>query len=278
MPEAEFDRQIAWVARHASVLPLRELAGRLARGASLPPRAVAVTFDDTFKNVHDVALPVLKRYGVPATFFVTSGFIGTTRRFWVDKVEHWINLTPYEELNLEIAGNALALRLATRPDRVASLGTIKRLLKSVGPSVREAACEALQQATGVTDSGDGVDNYSNMSADDVARLDDGREYEVGGHTVNHEILAYLEPQRLEYEVRECQRQLQGVIGRPVDLFSYPEGQADHFNSAVIDELKRAAVVTCPTAMWGFNAPGADPFWLKRIMPGFMGTPFPFDPA
>jgi peptidoglycan/xylan/chitin deacetylase (PgdA/CDA1 family) len=276
MPVSEFDRQMAWLAGHASVLPLRELAERLARRAVLPSRAVAVTFDDSFKNVHDVALPVLRRYGVPATFFVTSGFVGSNRRFWVDRIEHWINRTSCGRLDLMIGDTPFAVPIGTREQRIEAVSRIKQVLKNVRPVVRESACAALQQAAGVADSGDDVDNYANMRADDVARLDAPPAYEVGGHTVNHEILSYLDAPSLQYEVRECQRQLRDVIGRPVDLFSYPEGQAHHFNETVIGGLKRADVVVCPTAIWGFNPPGTDSFWLKRIMPGFMGTAFPFD--
>lgn len=273
---AEFERHMAFLAANTTVLPLRELAARVARGAALPQRAVAVTFDDTFRNVHDVGLRILRRYDIPATFFVTSGFIGTNRRFWVDRVEHCLNRTGRERVDVAIDGERLTFPLRGDEDRIGAVRELKQRLKNVPPPLRDACCADLAAATGVSDGGDDVPNYANMDGAQVARLDAPPKYEVGGHTVNHEILAYLDRAALEYEVSGCQRQLKAIIGREIDLFSYPEGQAHHFNDMVIGELKRGGVIICPTAIAGVNPPGTNPFRLKRIMPGFMGTAFPFD--
>ena len=55
---ANFEEQIAWVAENTTPMPLREMATRLVKGDSLPPRSVAVTFDDTYRNNATVALPI----------------------------------------------------------------------------------------------------------------------------------------------------------------------------------------------------------------------------
>lgn len=274
MPREEFERQISYVARRCAPMTLREMAGLLARRAPLPRGAVAVTFDDTFRNVADVALPILKRHGVPATFFITTGFIGTNRRFWVDVVEHCVNRTTRTELALSLGGRAETFALRSPEDRVAAIVAVKRVLKASPPAVRDAALRELAEKAGV-DNGDDVDNYRNLDWEGVRRLHAPPHYEVGGHTVNHEILAYLDPARLELEVTGCLDDLRRGLPGSVDLFSYPEGQVAHFNDEVIAKLKSAGVTVCPTAIKGFNAPGADPFHLRRCMVGFMGEAFPY---
>jgi peptidoglycan/xylan/chitin deacetylase (PgdA/CDA1 family) len=131
----------------------------------------------------------------------------------------------------------------------------------------------LIEATGIDDGGDDVSNYKNLDWDDVRALDEG-EYEVGGHTVNHEIMAYLNDEDLEYEIGACLTDLAENLGHSVDLFSYPEGQADHYDERVVSRLKAHGIKICPSAMAGINPPGTDPFHLRRIMVGFMGHPFP----
>lgn len=271
----EFERQMAFLNGNTCVVSLREIAARLAGGWALAERSVAVTFDDSFKNNLDVALPILKRHRIPATFFVATGFVGTDRRFWVDRVEHCLNVTERESIPSPIPGDRTRLPLTDREERIAAVVGIKGAMKSMTPKDRDATLARLVAATGVTDNGDDVPNYANLSWDDVRGLDDPPSYEVGGHTVNHEILAYLPDDDLEWEIAGCVAALSKNLGRPVDLFSYPEGQSNHFDARVIAALKRAGVAVCPSAIHGFNRPGEDPFHLRRITVGFMGTPFPF---
>ena len=89
----EFESQMKWLSENKKVVSLKEV--NKVKGS------VAITFDDAFKNVHDVALPILKKYDLPSTFFITTGFVENKRLFWVDKVEHMINYpkNSFVELN-----------------------------------------------------------------------------------------------------------------------------------------------------------------------------------
>ncbi|MBM3567494.1 MAG: hypothetical protein FJX46_01920 [Alphaproteobacteria bacterium] len=274
LPRDTFERQMERVADRAHPMSLREMAGRLQAGDSLPPRSVAVTFDDSFANVATDALPVLRRHRIPATFFVTSGFVGTERRFWVDKIEHMINTTTRTELRLETDDLPDRLSLDSAEDRIAAVVAVKAPMKRMRPTQREAALSQLAVATGVESFDDPAPNYRNLTWDELRRLDAPPDYEVGGHTVNHEILSYLDDRDLDREIGDCLAALSRGIGRPVDLFSYPEGQAAHYDQRVIERLKAHGVTICPSAIDGVNLPGSDPFHLRRIMVGFMGRAFP----
>lgn len=74
---AQFEAQLEWLARnHYRVLRLDELLGFLAAREPLPQRSVVITIDDGYETVHRHAFPLLKKYGMPATLFVYSDFIG----------------------------------------------------------------------------------------------------------------------------------------------------------------------------------------------------------
>ena len=73
-----------------NVVPLKEIKKN--------KNAVAITFDDTFKNVFTNAFPILKKYSLPATFFITTGFIGTNKNFWVDRLEMYFNFSSVSQI------------------------------------------------------------------------------------------------------------------------------------------------------------------------------------
>lgn len=272
-----FDRQMAWLADNANPMSLREISMRLMSGKPLPPRSVAITFDDSYKNNATTAAPILKRRGVPATFFVNTGFIGTKRRYWTDKVEHAINAASDATIEIQLSLNepAKTFDLTSRENRIAAVVAIKAAMKRLAPSERDALLSFLQSKLHANEQAGPVPNYENLTWDDVKMLDAEPGFEVGGHTVSHEILAYLGHNDCEREVVDCLFELEENFGHKVDLFSYPEGQGNHYNDSVIDIIKKAGVVVCPSAISGLNEVGADPFHLRRIMVGFMGTAFPW---
>lgn len=66
-----FERQMRFLKNHRyNVLPLEELAVLIKDKKKIPPRTLAITFDDGYKNNYNFAFPILKRYNLPATVFV----------------------------------------------------------------------------------------------------------------------------------------------------------------------------------------------------------------
>ena len=266
-----FEQQMKYISENKNVMTLRELVRLIEADEPCPPDCVAVTFDDSFKNIRTVALPILKKYNVPATFFITTAMVGNNRLFWVDRLEHTINRTDKKLLCLE--GKYYTLRTST--DKIDTLTKVKRMLKSERPSKRNTVLKAIEDQLGVFPYHDVV-NYENLTWDDVSELDDFPQYEVGGHTVNHEILSYLSTEQMTYEICHCLKILSERVGRDVNLFSYPEGQREHYNDEVISILKENGVRICPSAVEGENYDNDDSFHLKRNMVGFVGREFPFE--
>ena len=270
----KFEQQMVFIKRYRNVVGLREMANMLAKGGSFPRDSVAVTFDDSYKNVCDVALPILKQYEIPATFFISTGFVGTDRRFVTDHVEHIINKTSNAVLNITLNGEHRQFDLSNRWGRIEAVIEIKGFLKK-NPTAGSRILKRLQERLGVPDNGNDVENYRNLSWEDVRKLYSPPFLEVGGHTVNHAILSLLDEKELIFEIRNCKKELEKRLGHTIDLFSYPEGQPDHFSERVILIPKQEGIKICPSAINGVNFPGTGPFYLKRIMVGFMNEKFPF---
>lgn len=256
-----FEKQMKWISENKNVVSIRNIKDK--------PNSVAVTFDDTFKNIHDVALPILKKYNIPATFFITTNFIDSKKYFWVDELEHMINFSIKNKIKVD----GKVYNVVDDTSKIATLSEIKYKLKNSIPSDRDLFLKKIKSQTGWNDNVV-IDNYKMLTSDDVKNLDNYPMYEVGGHTVNHEILSYLTDNELEYEISECIKTLENIVGRKIDLFSYPEGQEHHYNKKVINCLKDNGITISPSAIDGFLG-DEDEFNYRRIMVGFMKKEFPY---
>ena len=261
----EFESQMKWLSKNKKVVPLKEV--NKIQGS------VAITFDDAFKNVHDVALPILKKYDLPSTFFITTGFVESEKLFWVDRVEHMINYPKNSFIELSMHEKRF-WPISNNEDKLHTMNIIKAILKRLNPNARDEMIKDIELQLGFNK--DRLsENYKTLSWDDVKDLHDSPKYEVGGHTVNHEILSYLDDKKLEYEIGDCIDTLSKKLGKPVDSFSYPEGQEIHYNDKVISVLKKHGIKIGPSAIDGVVDKTDDNFNLKRIMVGFWGRKFPF---
>jgi peptidoglycan/xylan/chitin deacetylase (PgdA/CDA1 family) len=105
---ADFEQQCAWLSRHRRVIPLTQAVQQLGTRGRLPPRTVALTFDDGFAALHTHALPVLARYGLPATVFLVAQTLTAAGQTvdWVDTPPPWTlqTLTTVQVKEMQHAG------------------------------------------------------------------------------------------------------------------------------------------------------------------------------
>jgi len=256
---ARFERLMRFVARSFRVITLGEAVTCLAQG-KLPSRALVITFDDGYADNAEVALPILQRCGLRASFFVASGFLDGGR-MWNDSVIECLRACRHPEVDLEPFG-LRRFSLAGAAERRLAIEALLPRIKYLGLAGRAEAISRLQDVCGV----------AVLPSDLMMRSAQVRELhragmEIGGHTVNHPILATLTPAEAEYEIAEGRWQLESIIGAPVDLFAYPNGKPgrDYDNShvALLQKLGfRGAVSTAP----GVGRAGDDLFQLPRFTP------------
>ncbi len=84
---AQFADQLRWLRDQGyRSVTIAEIAAALDGGNLLPPKPIAITFDDGWRDQHVNALPLLNEFGFKATFFVVSGWVGrgATLMSWDD--------------------------------------------------------------------------------------------------------------------------------------------------------------------------------------------------
>ena len=80
-----FIEHMAMLKRRYPVLSLSDAVSQLDSGPYLGPHVVVVTFDDGYADNYEAAAPILEHFGIPATFFVTAGLVGTSGSFAHDQ-------------------------------------------------------------------------------------------------------------------------------------------------------------------------------------------------
>ena len=256
-----FDSICGWVRRWANVLPLDEAVQRLADG-SLPARAVCFTFDDGYADNHDVALPILQRHGLTATFFVASGFIDGGI-MWNDRVIEAVRLCSHAVLRLPdgLVPGRNELDLSSWTARRQAADVLLKVLKYQPFAQRLQSTEALTAAAGVT-----LPDHLMMCTPQVAALA-GAGMGVGGHTVNHPILARLDEAQALQEMQDGKRALEAMIQSPVHLFAYPNGRpGTDYTARDVALARRAGFKAAVSTASGAAQAGVDTYQLPRFTP------------
>lgn len=212
-----FDSQMGLLRRYCHPMPLADGVAGL-RAGKLPPRAVAVTFDDGYADNVTVALPILQRHSIKATFFIATGFLDGGR-MWNDTVIEAVRRAAGGELDLRV----LDLKVEPLGDpaaRGALAEKILRKVKHLHPTARLAKVEALKVQVGASLPGDLM-----MTSAQLCRLSDAGML-IGAHTINHPILCTLSDEEALAEIRDSRSRLEQITAQSVMVFAYPNGRPD----------------------------------------------------
>ena len=176
-----FAEQMEVLAATAEVVPLASLPDAIGRRRSARPM-VALTFDDGYLDNLQSAKPILEHYGLPATVFLVSGWLGRSRLFWWDELTRLVfePVTLPEKLTLEIAGRRFHWR-----DRDGTRQTLHdRLWRYPAPLLDACQQDALEQVAylGARTPRPTADGTRPLEPDEALRLADGGLIEIGAHS------------------------------------------------------------------------------------------------
>tara|TARA_B100000795_G_scaffold239743_1_gene201559 strand:- start:92 stop:1051 length:960 start_codon:yes stop_codon:yes gene_type:complete len=272
----EFERQMFFIKKNCNVLSLDDIVEIHRNNDKWPKNSVAVTFDDGFKNNYTTAVPILKRLNIPATFYVCSGMIESNKMFWVDKIEDSINFTDLKKIRILLESNT-DFELDSKDKRIFAVSEIKKFCKKVDVNSKERVLNSLKDLTKIEPKPSNAKNYEMLSWDDLKSINDDPLFTIGCHTLYHDIMSsHNDEKRMFRDVELSIGLLEFNLNENIIHYSYPEGQKNDYNQRVIDKLKESKIVCSPSAIHGINPHHTDIFNLFRIMPGFMGMPFPYD--
>ncbi|MFQ3189256.1 MAG: peptidoglycan/xylan/chitin deacetylase (PgdA/CDA1 family) [Paraglaciecola sp.] len=253
-----FSWQMALISQYFTPMGLPE-ATALLKAGRLPANAVCVTFDDGYKNNLHVALPILKKYAIPATVFVATAF-SAGENMWNDRILHLFadfNIT-HINLNTMDMGEH---QLGDWSQRKKLAGLLLNKLKYLPVEQR------LEKISELYNDNHGIESQPlMMTPAEVAQLAEAG-IEIGAHTVNHPILKVMPVEQQNHEIQQSKLLIEKWIGKTVRCFAYPNGKVgidlDHQTTNIVEKLGfECAVVTD----WGCSNPKTSPWMLRRFTP------------
>jgi peptidoglycan/xylan/chitin deacetylase (PgdA/CDA1 family) len=206
--------------------------------------AVAVTFDDDLPSHTEQALPLLREFGVPATFFLSGRALHHRGAYWFQHLEALL-IAHGEAHVAELLGlpGAEAMRLLLACERKPDL---RQRATDLGaalppPPILERGAIAALAAAGMT---------------------------IGFHTVDHQIVPDLDDDALRDALSRGRQDLAAIAGAPLRYFAYPHGKADRRSAAAV---RRAGFDAAFTGAPRPLAYGNDRHCLGRWEPGAVGV-------
>lgn len=275
VPLADFERDMDYLKQHCNVLSMDEVLKLTISEDHFPSRSVAVTFDDGFANNFQLAMPILNRLNIPATFYVTSGIVDTDLMFWVDQLEDCLNRTKNSEIQITLEGKNKHFYLNKQEERLNALDAIKTVCKCVLVTEKDQIVNQVIEKTGIEPQTSAAENYKKITWESLRKMASNPLFTIGGHSLYHDILALQNSEFVESDIETSIALLRSNLSSQITHYSYPEGQPNHYNDDIIKFLKKCGITCCPSAVCGLNPLGMDPFHLRRVMVGLYGIPMPF---
>lgn len=256
-----FAQVCRWLKAWFDVLPLAEAVHLLSEGR-LPSRAAAITFDDGYADNHNVALPVLKAAGLPATFFVATGCLDGGL-MWNDRVIESVRRAALTGIDTHGTPAAALGTLACHSldERRRSIERAIAAIKYLPPVEREAWVHAIAERSGAALPADLM-----MSSAQVRTLH-AEGMGIGAHTVSHPILAGLEEAAAAREIGEGRQRLAEIVDARIGLFAYPNGRPGvDYNEASVRLVRELGFDAAVSTAWGAAGSDTDPWQLPRFTP------------
>ncbi len=259
----EFDRQMAFLSKHANLLSEDEVV-RLARSAEpLPKKSALITFDDGYKDNYELAVPVLQKYRVPAIFFIPTDSIENTNIGWWDIIAYFIKHTGKEAIPF----NGTYLKLSTPEQRE----KVTRLLVThMGTTKYEESINFLTELSLLCE----VDFPSRntqaqelMNWDQIKEIANTKLLSIGSHTVSHRVLNTVSDEEELQELQDSRAFLQNKLGHEIKSIAYPVGGYRHFSDRTKNNARKAGYSIGFSFNTGVNYHHiTDAFNIKRIGP------------
>ncbi|MBV5330360.1 MAG: polysaccharide deacetylase family protein [Chlorobium sp.] len=256
-PEA-FSFFCQFISHNYTCLSLKEATQRWSNGEVFNKPLMSITFDDGQLDNYVYGLPILEKFGLKATFFLTANNVDTGDLIWHDKLAYLLRgYCQKETWDSKFLEDTIGINIG---DTTSIQAIIKISLNQLKKKPRHERLKIEEIIAGSVSSPRFPD-YCGMMTWSQAKDLISKGHEIGCHTMTHDLLIKENTPNLHYEVHNAKELIEDKIDMPIRSFAYPNGD---FDDRTIEAVKLAGFELAVTTKWGRNTRENNPFSLKRM--------------
>jgi peptidoglycan/xylan/chitin deacetylase (PgdA/CDA1 family) len=231
-----FNNHIKYFVKYFRVVTLGEYLELRQTRKKIPNNLLIMTIDDGYEDFYKHAFPILKRYGISATFFVTVNFIHGKIWLWPDRISYALKQNMGKHLSFEFDNTIFDINLSEKKSQFSTWQTLSDYCIASENHTKWNLIHALEQALGINVPDTIPDDYKPCSWD---QLNEMSEYgiEIGSHTMNHPILSKIKGQELIDEIDQSKIEIEKQLNKQVRSFCYPNSAPADINDDVVRQVK-----------------------------------------
>ena len=260
MSEKDFLSKIENIMSYYSIIPLEDLAKNIADLSVLPNNPCVLTFDDGFREMYSLVFPILKKFNITATFFISGDHIGGTNHVrWLDLYYYLLNKISERNISDSIIRNI-------HPDLQESNDvrtTLKQILRRLPLEGKYQLLSKIEKKLELQVDIQSLNKSLYLSVDQIVEMSkSGMSF--GAHSMTHQVLADLDSDTTTYEVRESLQKIRKITKQNNVAFAYPFGGRNSYTAEVVRMVRENGGMCACTSMPGMSTSSTPLFELRRI--------------
>lgn len=260
-----FENQIKFFKKKYNFISLKHYSEVLnEKRDDIPNNPIIITMDDGYQDNYTVAYPILKKYSIPATIFITTDFINNRSWLWFNKLKYILQNTHYNEFEFRLGAQTRKFHIDSFNNERETKLTIFNYCKTICADEIHVLLNQLSEKLNVHTPEQTAGDFQPLTWEQIKEMQEG-QIEFGSHTCSHPILSRMKYEELKKEIILSKKEISRKIGSEVNSFCYPVGTPEDISDDVIKTTKEAGYSCAVTTIPGSNAGrSANRFLLKRI--------------
>ena len=223
-----FRRQVELLKREFTILTMRDIVRRGSSVSAIDKHLAAITVDDGYEDFYRCAFPVLRELDVPATLFVSGGFVSRELWLWPDLLRAVLGACDGGKVRLSGFWQGQTISWSNASERESTWSKLADKLLPESTSTRYGAIQAVAESAGIDTDDLDMSPYQPLSWAQLRELH-AAGIEIGDHTWSHCNLARMSKSEIGRDVTRSREAIAENIGGEVVGFAYPNGTPDDYN-------------------------------------------------